>query len=64
MGAYAFSRFKFKGKEIIYSLAVSLMMLPSILTLTSKYVLVSVTLKLHDKFAGVILPQAAGLLPF
>ena len=64
MGGYAFSRFRFKGKEVIYSLAVSLMMMPGILILTSKYVLVSVTLKMFDTYAGVILPQTAGLLPF
>lgn len=64
MGGYAFSRFQFKGKEVIYSLAVSLMMMPGILILTSKYVLVSVTLKLFDTYSGVILPQTAGLLPF
>ena len=64
MGGYAFSRFSFKGKEIVYSLTVALMMMPSILILTSKYVLVSVTFKMYDSFLGVIVPQAAGLVPF
>ena len=63
-GGYAFSRFSFRGKEVIYSLTISLMMMPSILILTSKYVLVSVTFKLQDSFLGVIIPQAAGLVPF
>ena len=40
------------------------MMMPSILILTSKYVLVTVNLKLHNSFIGVILPTVAGLLPF
>ncbi|MDY2879685.1 MAG: carbohydrate ABC transporter permease [Candidatus Borkfalkiaceae bacterium] len=64
VGGYAFSVFSFRGKELVYSLAVSLMMMPSILILTSKYVLVSVSLGLQDSFAGVILPQTAGLIPF
>ncbi|MBQ9482540.1 MAG: carbohydrate ABC transporter permease, partial [Clostridia bacterium] len=64
MGGYAFSRFSFKGKEILYSFSVALMMMPSILILTTKYVLVTVTFGLHNSYFGVILPQAAGLLPF
>lgn len=64
MGGYAFSKYNFKGKELLFSLTISIMMMPSILILTSKFVLVTVTLKLHNTYLGVILPQVAGLLPF
>jgi len=64
MGAYAFAMYSFKLKNLLFSACVSLMMIPSILTLSSKYILVTVNLKLFNNFAGVILPQSAGLLPF
>ena len=40
------------------------MMIPSVLTLTTKYVMVADTFGMYGSFLGVILPQSAGLVPF
>lgn len=63
-GAFAFSKYKFKGKNIIYSCFLAIMMIPGVLTLTTKYVMVASTFKMYGTFLGVILPQSAGLVPF
>lgn len=64
MGAFAFMRFEFRFKELLYSGFLALMMIPSVLTLTAKYVMVASDFELYGSYAGVILPQAAGLVPF
>lgn len=63
-GAFAFSRYTFKGKDIIYSAFLSVMMIPGVLTLTTKYVMVASDFNMYGKYLGIILPQAAGLTPF
>lgn len=63
-GAYAFARYEFKGKNLIYSLFLAMMMIPSVLTLTTKYVMVASTFGMFGTNMGIILPQAAGLVPF
>lgn len=64
VGAYAFARYDFRFKNIIYSAFLSLMMIPGVLTLTTKYVMVASSFSLYGSYWGVILPQAAGLVPF
>ena len=64
MGAFAFSRFEFRGKSLLYSGFLALMMIPGVLTLTTKYVMVAKDFKLFGTQLGVVLPQAAGLVPF
>lgn len=64
MAAFAFSRFEFRFKTLLYSGFLALMMIPSVLTLTSKYVMVAKDFKLYGSYLGVILPQGAGLVPF
>lgn len=61
--AYGFSCFNFKGKNLLFTLFLSFMMVPSILTLASQYSLVANTFHLRQTFAGVILPSIAGGLP-
>ena len=64
MGAFAFTRYEFRCKNLIYSAFLALMMIPSVLTLTTKYVMVADTFGMYGSFLGVILPQSAGLVPF
>lgn len=64
VGAYGFSRYRFRFKNILYSCFLALMMIPGVLTLTTKYVMVATTFGMYGSFLGVILPQAAGLVPF
>ena len=64
VGAYGFSRYRFRFKNLLYSCFLALMMIPGVLTLTTKYVMVATTCGVYGSFLGVILPQAAGLVPF
>ena len=64
VGAYGFSRYRFRFKNLLYSCFLALMMIPGGLTLTTKYVMVATTFGMYGSFLGVILPQAAGLVPF
>ncbi len=63
LAAYGFSRFKFKGKETLFTLFLAFMMIPGILTLATQYSLVYSTLGLKQTFAGVALPAIAGGMP-
>ena len=64
VGAYGFSRYRFRFKNLLYSCFLALMMIPGVLTLTTKYVMVATTFGMYGSFLGVILPQAAGLVLF
>ncbi len=64
MGAFAFSRFEFRFKTLLYSGFLALMMIPSVLTLTAKYVMVAKDFNLYGSYLGIILPQGIGLVPF
>ena len=60
--AYAFVRFNFPLKNILYFLILGLMMIPGILTLISRYRLVY-DLGLIGNLWGIILPGMAGFVP-
>jgi ABC-type glycerol-3-phosphate transport system permease component len=60
--AYAFTKFNFPGKKIIFYLIISLMMIPGILTLIARYQEV-ISLNLLNSLWGVILPGVAGYIP-
>ncbi len=63
LAAYGFSRFKFKGKNVLFLVFLAFMMVPGILTLATQYSLVYSTLNLKQTYAGVILPAIAGGMP-
>ncbi len=54
--AYAFSRLKFRGKNLLFTLILSLMMIPNELVVITNYVTVT-NLDLRNTFAGLILPS-------
>lgn len=56
LSAYAFSRFRFPGKEIIYYLVISLLMIPGVLTLIPSFMLI--------KYLGLLNTRWALLLPY
>lgn len=62
MTAFAFEKFIFPCKEILYIAIMALMMIPSVLTITSKYKLIN-DMHLIDNLWGVILPTVAGGIP-
>ena len=63
MAAYGFSRFRFAGKNIVFTVFLAFMMIPGILTLAPQYALVYNNLRLGQTMAGVILPAIAGGMP-
>ncbi len=54
--AFAFSRLNFKGKSILFTLFLSLMMIPNELVIITNYVTIT-NLDLRDTFSGLILPS-------
>ncbi len=70
--AYAFSRFKFSGRQVLMVAVLTVLMLPSVATLPALYVLlnrVTVTIgelsfNLRNSLLGVGLAMISGMLPF
>ena len=54
MAAYAFARFKFKGKELVFSFFLLVLMVPDMVTIIPKFYLAK-TLGLRDSLWGLIL---------
>ncbi len=54
MAAYAFARFEFKGKELLFSAFLIVLMIPDIVTIMPKFLLAK-TLGLRDSLWGLIL---------
>lgn len=54
--AFAFARLNFKGKNILFTLFLSLMMIPNELVIITNYVTVT-SLDMRNTFAGLILPS-------
>jgi multiple sugar transport system permease protein len=53
--AYAFSRLHWRGRDMVFNILISALMVPSVFTLLPNFVLVK-DLGLTDTFAGLILP--------
>jgi len=58
--AFAFARLNFKGKEILFTLFLSLMMIPNELVIITNYVTI-VNLDWRNTFQGLILPSVASV---
>lgn len=59
LAAYAFSKLKFPGKNVIFMMVIALMMIPNILTLVPSFMLYKKVVGL-DNYAIQILPQIVG----
>ncbi|MBO4990589.1 MAG: carbohydrate ABC transporter permease, partial [Firmicutes bacterium] len=60
LAAFAFARLEFRGKELIFTLFLSLMMIPNELVVITNYVTVT-NLELRNTFPGLILPSVASV---
>ena len=60
LSAFAFSRLDFKGKDIVFTLFLSLMMIPNELVIITNYVTVT-NLDLRNTFTGLILPSVTSV---
>ena len=58
--AFAFARLKFKGKELLFTCFLALMMIPQELVIITNYVTVT-NLDLRNSFAGLILPSVVSV---
>lgn len=58
--AYAFARLEFKGKNIVFALFLSLMMIPTELVVITNYVTIT-DLGLRNSFTGLILPSVTSV---
>ena len=60
LAAFAFSRLNFRGKNLVFTLFLSLMMIPSELVVITNFVTVT-NLDLRNTFAGLILPSVTSV---
>ena len=60
LAAFAFSRLEFKGKNFVFVLFLSLMMIPAELVIITNYVTVT-NLELRNTFTGLILPSVTSV---
>ena len=58
--AFAFSRLQFRGKDLLFTLFLSLMMIPNELVIITNFVTIT-NLDLRNSFPGLILPTAASV---
>lgn len=60
MAAYGFTKLRFKGRNAIFRVMLSSMMLPGIVTLVPQFSVIY-TLGLYDTLAAIVLPGAVGV---
>ena len=60
LAAFAFARLNFRGKDLVFTLFLSLMMIPSELVVITNYVTVT-NLDWHNTFTGLVLPSVTSV---
>ena len=60
LSAFAFSRLQFKGKDLVFTLFLALMMIPSELVVITNFVTIT-KMELRNSFAGLTLPSVASV---
>ena len=60
LAAYAFARLEFRGKNLVFTLLLSLMMIPTELAVITNFVTVT-SLNMRNTFAGLILPSVTSV---
>lgn len=60
LSAYAFARFNFYGKKLLYSMIIVNMTIPGLLSMVPQYLVTVNVLNLANTYLGVILPGIAG----
>lgn len=63
MAGYAFAHIPFKGKKLVFSVCIAMMLLPKYVMLIPLYRLVD-ALGWMDTYQGLIIPEVASALPF
>lgn len=60
LAAFAFSRLQFRGKDLVFTLFLALMMIPSELVVITNYVTIT-DWDMHNTFTGLILPSVTSV---
>ena len=60
LAAFAFARLDFKGKDLVFTLFLALMMIPNELVIITNYVTIT-DLNMRNTFAGLILPSVTSV---
>jgi multiple sugar transport system permease protein len=60
LAAFAFSRLEFKGKNLVFTMFLALMMIPNELVIITNFVTIT-NAGLRNTFAGLILPSVASI---
>ena len=60
LAAYAFARLRFKGKDLLFTLFLSLMMIPNELVVITNFVTIT-NMDLRNTFTGLILPSVTSI---
>lgn len=60
LAAYAFARLDFRGKDVLFTLFLALMMIPNELVIITNFVTVS-NLELRNTFTGLVLPSVTSV---
>ena len=60
LAAFAFARLNFKGKDLVFTLFLSLMMIPNELVVITNYVTIT-NLDMRNTFGGLILPSVTSV---
>ena len=60
LSAYAFARMEFRGKNLLFTLFLSLMMIPTELVVITNYATIT-GLELRNTFTGLILPSVTSV---
>ena len=60
LSAFAFARLSFKGKDLVFSLFLSLMMIPNELVIITNFVTIT-DLNLRNTFMGLVLPSVTSV---
>ena len=60
LAAYAFARLRFKGKDLLFTLFLSLMMIPNELVIITNFVTIT-NMDLRNTFTGLILPSVTSV---
>lgn len=58
LAGYAFAKYKFKGKEILFTIVLSTLMIPTQVTMIPNFIIIS-RLKLLNNYLGLIIPPCA-----
>lgn len=59
MAGYAFAKFKFPGREVLFWLIIATIMIPGQVTIIPLFLLVTRGLEWHDSLWAIVLPQVA-----